>query len=78
MKNNACGAGGLGSILSLLNQTSGDEKQGGNFDLTTLISNLSQNGGLSNLFNLFKSNETKPQKEIISTDYEIKNYTRVE
>ncbi len=67
--------GGVGDILSVLNNTNGEKP---NLDLSSLISSLSNGGALTNLFNIFKQKETKPQKEITSTDYEIKNYTRVE
>ncbi len=73
MKNNS---GGLGNILSMLNNNNGEEKP--NFDISSLISSLSNSGALTNLFNVFKPKEKSPQKEITSTDYEIKNYTRVE
>ncbi len=71
MKNNS---GGIGNILSLLN--SGDGKS--NVDISNLISSLSSSGALTNLFNIFKPKDTPPQKETVSTEYEIKNYTRVD
>lgn len=46
-----------------------------------IISSLVSGGGLNNILNMFKGGQkkrTKKEKEIETTDYEIKNYMRVE
>lgn len=81
------GNGGIGSILSSLNSNSKSEGDVSNLisslmksDNGSLLSNLFSNGNimssLTRLFTLNK-NEKLKKEDIISTDYEIKNYTRV-
>ncbi len=72
--------GGLSNIMSML--TGGKEKSNGNFDFSSLLSNFTKGGELSNIFELFKGNsvsKTKSNKhELKETDFQIKGYTRVE
>ena len=67
--------GGIGKILSIFN-----EKSGG-IDLTKIVGSLVQNkDGLGSLLKIFsnKTNNNNCKTEIKSTDFEIKNYTRVQ
>ena len=77
------GNSGLGQIASLLNNSESDLK---NSNPMNLISSLMSNkDAMSGILNLFKggglnfSGKSKPsKKEIRTTDFQIKNYTRVE
>ena len=112
------GAGGIGNILSMLNQNSSGEQgggeqngawqsggtQGGNLDFSSILKNLSNTGGLDGILNLFKpKNKNEKTKSGLfknensnfnffkndnsnlgeddtnkSSDFVIKNYSRVE
>lgn len=53
------GGGGIGGILSMLNQNSsgeeqGGEGQGGSIDFSSMLKTLSNTGGLDGILNLFK------------------------
>lgn len=80
----------LSNIVGLLNNSNNSQTQssqnGNNTNPMTLISNLLSNkdamGGILNLFkggrlNLFNK-KTQAKKDLKTTDFEIKNYTRVE
>ena len=80
----------LSNIVGLLNNSNNSQTQslqnGNNTNPMALISNLLSNkdamGGILNLFkggglNLFNK-KTQAKKDLKTTDFEIKNYTRVE
>ena len=73
------GTSNFGNIISMLNNSSMDkENANSNLDLSSLINTFSS-GGFSNILNLFKPKQNSNIKnDIKSTDFEIKNYTRVE
>ncbi len=74
------GTGSFGNLISMLNNSNNEnEKDNSNLDFSSLIKAFSSSGGLSNILNLFKPKQSQNIKnEIKSTDFEIKNYTRVE
>ncbi|MBR6779206.1 MAG: hypothetical protein IKM43_03585 [Clostridia bacterium] len=70
--------GGLSNIISMLSNSNNDKSKGG-FDFSNLVSTLMQNkGGLGGLLNLFGDKSKQSKKEIKSTDFQIKDYTKVE
>ena len=73
------GTSNFGNIISMLNNSSNDkENANSNLGLSSLINTFSSSG-FSNILNLFKPKQNSNIKnEIKSTDFEIKNYTRVE
>ncbi len=82
---NKGGGADLSQIVGLLNNTN-NSQNGNNSNPMNLISNLMSNkdamSGILNLFkggglNLFNKKQTT-KKELKTTDFEIKNYTRVE
>lgn len=81
---NKSGGANLGQIVGLLNNSNSQEN--GNVNPINLVSGLfSNNNAIGGILNLFKSggfgmfNKSKGEKkEIKTTDFEIKNYTRVE
>ena len=66
--------GGVGGLD--LNSISGLFNSGGGFDFSKLISNTQLITSVMSMFTNKKKSNTK-KEEIICTDYEIKNYTRV-
>lgn len=77
---NKGGGMNFGQIANLLNSNKSGENSSN--PLSMISSLLSNSGGLSNILNLFKGglfNKTQhAKKELKTTDFEIKNYTRVE
>ena len=82
---NKGGSADLGSLAGLLNSVD-DNQNGKSTNIMGLISNLMSNkdtmSGILNLFkggglNLFNKKQST-KKELKTTDFEIKNYTRVE
>ena len=76
------GGADLSQLIGLLNNSS-NSQNGNGFNPMNLISNvLSNKGTMGGLLNLFKGGDINKKeavkKEINSTDFEIKNYTRVE
>lgn len=80
---------GLSSLMPLLTMFGG--KGGGMPDFSKILSNVGNGGGIMSLLgnkdiinvvlNMFSSNQTKNKnikKDIPTTEFEIKNYTRVE
>ena len=75
---NKGGGADIGSLVGLLNNNS---QNSNNSNPISMISSLiSNSGGLNKILNLFKGGQKSipSKKEIKSTDFEIKNYTRVE
>lgn len=77
------GGGGLSNLISILgsNTKNGDENNSG-FNLSNLMSlfNNSNSGGLNlnGLMNMFRGNKNTQKKKMQSTDFDIKNYKRVD
>ena len=74
---NKSGGTDFSQIVGLLNNNT---QKDNNSNPMTIISSLLSNGGLGNILNIFKGGQkTKStKKELKTTDFEIKNYTRVE
>ncbi len=69
------GGGEFSSLVSMLSPKANNEQ--GN-PLNMISSLLSNSGGLNNILNIFKPKESKEKRPLKTTDFEIKNYTRVE
>lgn len=68
---------GIGNIISMLTNTSKSATDGVGLDFTKLISNFISGGNGLNFLNMF-TNKTKSENKIKSTDFQIKDYERVE
>lgn len=67
------GGADLSQITSMLGKNETEPNP-----MNMILSLLSNSGGLNNLLNIFKTKPKQAKKEMKSTDFEIKNYTRVE
>ncbi len=74
---NKSGGADFSQIVGLLNNNT---QKDNNSNPMAMISSLLSNGGLGNILNIFKGGQkTKSEKkELKTTDFEIKNYTRVD
>lgn len=70
-------SGGLSGIMSLFDDSNKNGQNGFQSLISSVLGNKDMMGMFSNLFKGFKPKSEKQEKPI-STDYEIKNYTRVE
>ena len=73
---NKGGGADLSQIVGLLNNNS---QKDNNSNPMTMISNLLSSGGFGNILNIFQDGKKSKsaKKELKTTDFEIKNYTRV-
>ncbi len=72
--------GGLNNLISMLNSNSKnvDDKNSG-FNLSNIMSLFNNSGfNLNSIMNLFKGNKNPQKKKMQSTDFDIKNYKRVD
>ncbi len=71
------GGGGIGSIIAALSgMNNADSKDEKTTTQNSILSNLLSNGGLNNLFNIFKPSTTTPAPK--NTPNSIKDYVIVE
>lgn len=71
---NKGGNADLSSVINVFNNSNGNNQNPINM-ITSLLSN---SGGLGNMLKLFNGTTKNNKKELQTTDFEIKNYTRVE
>ena len=78
---NKSGGADFSQIAKLLNNSNNSNAESSN-PMSMIFNLLSNSGGLTNILNLFKggifNKKQATKKEIKSTDFQIKNYTRVE
>ena len=80
---NKSGGTDLSSLVGLMNNVNNSQKGNSSNPMNLISGLLSNKEGLANILNLFKSGglfnkKQTAKKEIKTTDFEIKNYTRVE
>lgn len=82
---NKGGGADLSNLVGMLNNTNNAQNQNASNPMSLISSILSNPNAMSGILNMFKggglnlfNKKQTPHKELKSTDFEIKNYTRVE